>query len=287
MLKNAFQKPSVENSTKLYEYLSGLGGRELTTICKRQNIFKTKWEPLEENLIDRCHIQSAADYLGFLLEEEWSEKIAEDIKALIAEAYSFIYKFDDDFNTSFKTAITNSLPSRIHYKHAEWLFYQNTLPEDANKRYIIDILVLYALRLPLEQRILSFLGIDFIESENGSPIGISKLFPIVKSLENIEFKSEIDFDQIKWVLDWLNHYMHRHLRPYPWVIHQAFQILNPLLLPTERTTPNGWEFSFYGSTTTKDWALLKDEIKEEVQSTFKGSTIHWKGEVEIKIEKNE
>lgn len=137
------------------------------------------------------------------------------------------------------------------------------------------------MRLALEKRILSFLAIDYIETENGSPVMLSRLFPIIKRLNNIEFKPEVNFDQIKWVWDWLNHYMHRHLRPYPWAIHQAFQILNALLLPSEKVTPKTTIHSFYASTIIRDWDGLKYEIQKSVEQDIKGAKITWRKEAEL------
>jgi len=281
IVKKTYKNVTKENCQKLIDYFFEIGGNKLSLTCIRQNIFKVKWSRKGIDLRNRCQIQSAAILLEYLVEQTWSEKVESDIKTLIAEATHFINELDPNQDTSFIFASTNSLPSTIHYKHAEFLFYHNSLTEGANKRYSIDILVLYALRLALEKRILAFLAIDYIETKNGSPVMLSRLFPIIKKLNNIEFKPEVNFDQIKWVWDWLNHYMHRHLRPYPWVIHQAFQILNPLLLPSEKVTPKTTIFSFYASTVIQDWNDLKTEIQKAIEQEIEGAKITWRKEAEL------
>lgn len=281
ILEKTYKQVTEVNCRELLDYLLNVSGKKLSLTCIRQNIFKTRWKGKENELKNRCEIQAAALYLEYLLKQSLSEKIESDIKTLIAESTYYIRELDPEQDTSFIIASTNSLPSTIHYKHAEYLFYQNGLPKDADKRYSIDILVLYAMRLSLEKRILAFLGIDYIENENGSPVMLSRLFPVIKSLDNIEFKPEVDFNQIKWVWDWLNHFMHRHLRPYPWVIHQAFQVLNPLLLPTQKVTPVTTIHSFYGSTIIRDWKEVKNEIETAIEQVVIGAKINWRSEIEL------
>lgn len=281
IVKKTYKQVTEENCRELLDYFYRIGGNRLSPIAVRRNIFKTRWKRREIELRNRCQIQAAAMYLEYLLEQSLSEKVIKDIKTIIAEATYYIGELDPDQDVSFILASTNSLPSTIHYKHAEYLFYNNTLPKDADKRYSIDILVLYAMRLALEKRILAFLAIDYIETENGGPVMLSRLFPVIKRLENIEFKPGVNFEQIKWVWDWLNHYMHRHLRPYPWVIHQAFQILNVLLLPSKKVTPLTTIHSFYASTVVRNWKDVKNEIQKAVEEEINGAKIKWRKEIEL------
>jgi len=281
VLKKTYKQITEENCRELLTYLWSISGKRLSLTAVRQAIFKTSWKSEEIKHRNRCQVQAAAMYLEYLLEQPWSDKIKNDIKTLIAEVRIFVRDIDPEEDTSFVLLSTNSLPSTIHYMHAEYLFYHNMLPKDTDKRYSIDILVLYAIRLSMEKRMLAFLGIDYVETENGGPVLLSRLFPVIKSLQNIEFDEGVDFDQIKWVWDWLNHYMHRHLRPYPWVIHQAFQVLNPLLLPSNKVTPKTTVYSYYASTVIRDWHVLKNEVETAISQLVPGARIFWRSELEL------
>lgn len=148
------------------------------------------------------------------------------------------------------------------------------------KRYDLDILVLYALRLSLERRILGFLGIDFIIS-NEKPVGLSKLLKIVKKLDNVIYKDEIDWDKIEVVNNWINHHMHRHLRPYPWVIHQAFEVVDPLLEKSKVIDGNTIHYSIHASTFVHDEEAFHAEIEERINAEMPNVYIAWKANKDI------
>lgn len=286
ILRRVYSEPTTQECEELITYFQKIGGRTLSSSCIRQNVFKISWTKKDNLLRNRCHVQAAAEYLEFLKSTFSVNDKADDIKVLIADIIPYIKQIDLDQDTSFILLSTNTLPSTIHFKHVKELFYKNSLPKDAHRRYDLDILVIYGLRLSLEKRILGFLGIDFIEKSNGGPLLFSNLIPIIKSLTKINFKTGINFDEIKWVLDWLNHHMHRHLRPYPWAIHQAFEVLNPLLLASKINVGDTEHFSFYASTSTQDIDILKKEIESLVQKDNPGAKICWETSRELFVAKD-
>lgn len=276
---NTYRKPSAENLKALILYLNSIASGKLSRSCIRQNIFKTRWSESEKSLRTRCHILAAALYLETLPATPSDQREA-SAKTVIADALPYVKKLSPNTDTSFVLGSTNTLPSTIHYKHAEWLFNHNDLPTEEKNRYGLDILVLYALRLSLEKRILGFLGIDFIEV-NGKPCSFSKLIKVAKNLNNVQYDRSIKWDEIAWVNAWLNHHMHRHLRPYPWVIYQAFEILNPLLLPSSLVDGNTTHHSFYASTFVTDEDSFHNEVEHGILKTIQNAQIIWKPRTEI------
>lgn len=283
-VKTAYFSPSSENINILVEYLASISGDLLKLACIRQNIFKTRRKDKDSSLRNRCQIQAANIFLRNLLDNTKVADNEETITTIIAEIIPYIRVIDDKVDTSFMIDSTNTMPSTIHYKHAKWLFYHSQLPKDADRRYDLDLLVLYALRLALEKRILGFLMIDFI-MVNRRPVGFSKLYPIIKGLESIEYKKEINWIEIELVNNWLNHFMHRHIRPYPWIIHQAFEVLNPLLEKGERKIGDQRYLSYYASTFVKDEVQYKKEIVDKILKQIPNAKIQWSNDKELLISK--
>lgn len=286
ILNTTYNNPSNENIKSLVDYLISVSGKELTLACIRQNIFKTKkWSSKDGRLTCRCHVKVAVTYLNHLISNEKSYVCNESVKTTIADILPIIKKLDPIEDCSFVLCSTNSLPTRLHYKQAEWLFYKNQLPPDASRRYDIDVLVLYALRLSFEKRIMGFLGIDYLQS-NGKPVGLSRILPLVAKLKNVRFEPNINWEEMKLVNNWLNHFMHRHLRPFPWVIHQAFEVLNPLLLPGKIIDGKTIYASHYASTFVQTESKLESEIEKNFSSSIPNLEIKWSGKREILLAKN-
>jgi|WetSurMetagenome_2_1015567.scaffolds.fasta_scaffold00004_9 hypothetical protein len=285
ILKTTYKDPSITNAEALADYLNSISGRGLAITCIRNNIFKTKWSSKDDDLMNRCHLKAAALYLTHLITEGKSNDNSGSIRTTIADLAPCVEQLDQNEDCSFIILSPNTLSSSIHYKHAEWLFYKNRLPEDSNERYTLDVLVLYALRLSLEKRILGILGIDYLIYKN-KPVGLSRLIPILERLENVQYDSRIIWLEIKVVNDWLNHFMHRHIRPYPWVIHQVFEVLNPILLPGQLIEGNTKHFSLYASTFVKDEDNLHSEIEEKINSLLPSHEIRWLNKREILLAKS-
>jgi hypothetical protein len=59
-LKNTYLNPTLENIELLIKYFLIIGGKPLSTICRKQNAFKTKW--IKQEVLNRCHIQNTVEY---------------------------------------------------------------------------------------------------------------------------------------------------------------------------------------------------------------------------------
>jgi hypothetical protein len=280
ILRTTFGDPSKANTLLLIEYFYSISGKRLKIACIRQYIFKTVIKCNLFNPVDRCHVQAAAAYLNYLINETDPNEHIEEIKTTIADILPFIKKLDPKEDCSFVLISPNTLPSVIHYKQAQSLFYKNCLQKEAEWRYHIDILVIYALRLSLEKRILGFLGIEYL-LENGKLVGLSKIISLAANLKSVRFNPNIKWDEIKIVNDWLNYYMHRHQRPYPWAIHQAFEILNPLLLPGKVSNGKTQCGSIYASTFVENEAELQREIEYKIKKLKSDIEIKWLSERDI------
>ncbi len=145
---DTYGKPSADNLKVLILYLNSIASNKLSLPCIRQNILKTRWSESEKSLRTKCHILAAALYLETLLATPFDQREG-NAKTVIADALPYVRKLSPSADNSFVLGSTNTLPSTIHYKHAEWLFKHNDLPTEEKDRYGLDILVLYALRLSL------------------------------------------------------------------------------------------------------------------------------------------
>lgn len=276
-LKNAYTKLTNENLDNLISYLKQIGGKPLTTTCKRQNAFKTSWLDKENKLLARCHVQNASEYLDFI-----KKSInAEQLKTVIADITRFVLLLDPNEDTSFILISTNTQASAIQFDSAKRLFYNNQIKEQYQNSYSADLLTLYAIRLSLESRIRGLLGIDYATS-NGNYIGLATLIKTSKKLKSIEYSKETKWTEIEWVNNWLNHHMHRHIRPYPWIIHQALEVLKPFIDPKEPLTKSDRIIhSFYSATYVNDEKAFENEIKLHLKELYPNVKIRWLNKREI------
>lgn len=271
-LKDAYTKPSVENIQNLIDYLKSISGRALSVKCRRQNAFKTIWLNKENDLIARCHIQNAQSYLEYLIQSKFSAK---QIKIIIADIAGIVNQLDANEYTDFISVSTNTLPSAIHFNTAKSLFYNHQLKDENQNNYAVDLLTLYAIRLSLENRVRRFLGIDFAEN-NRNRIGLSQLIKVSKKLKSVEYSKKFDWNEIEWVNNWLNHHMHRNIRPYPWNIHQAIESLDDLIDPKEPIKKGQRTiYSFYSATYVNDENEFNKEVEFILRQMFPHVKIHW------------
>ena len=188
-----------------------------------------------------------------------------------------------------KKGLNRSLLNRCHLKGAS-IYLQHLLDafKDIDKKEIRiviaellrNLIQSKTLRLALESRVHGFLGVDYILINN-KPINLSKLLKIAKSLENIQFSDSINWDEIEWVNDWLNHFMHRHLRPQPWTIHQAFEILRGLFTIESHTMGTVTTSSIFSSTVVRDFDSLKNEFEQYLNNQYSDVNIAWSPTQEI------
>jgi len=284
LLQAAYHYPTTENLKQLIEYLRSLGGKPLKLACIRNNIFKSSWSEKDSNTVNRCHLQAAALCIEHFVVKDAIEANRETIQTALADLVGYLKQLDVTIDKPPVLSSPNVQISPVHYSHAQKLFYESKLPEEKNPRYHYDLLVLYATRLSVDKRILGFLGIDFIET-NGPPFGLSRFFPILKKTINIDFAPDINWDEIELVYSWLNHHMHRLFRPEPWVIHQSFEILNPLFTPGKKDIDDQTIMSLFASTYVEDEEALKGEISSHIFAVFPKARIYWKHKREI-LKKN-
>lgn len=284
ILKDTFYHPTSKNLILLIDYLRIISGKDLKIGFIRQNIFKTRWRKSEENIRIRCHLKAAAEYL-YYLKQSRKRANREEVEIIIADIAKYVGIVDPAQETSFMVLSTNTLPSTIHYKQAQYLFYKHELPDDSRRNYNSDLLVLYALRLALEKRIHGLLGIDYVKKNDNQNVTLSELIEITKSLKNIEFSDKINWEEIEWINKWLNHFMHRHIRPYPWIIHQAFEVLNSVLLPTSIMDGKSKVGSFYAASIVRDIKLFENEIQTKLTERFSKINIAWSNNKELYIRK--
>lgn len=277
ILKSAYTNLNQENVENLIQYLRVIGGKSLTIKCKRQNAFKTSWTDRETKLLTRCQVQNAADYLSFIQNNIKKEQL----RTVIADIANYVKVLDSNEDTSFVILSTNTLPSAIHFDSAKRLFYNHQIREQNQNNYSSDLLVLYAIRLSLENRVRRLLGIDYA-TNNGKNIGLSTLIKISKGLKSVEYSLKVEWVEIEWVNNWLNHHMHRHIRPYPWIIHQALEVLKPFVDPKEPLKKSNRTIrSFHSATYVKDESILEKEIELNLRKLYPNVKIEWLNKREI------
>jgi len=275
-LRNAYYEPTTKNAEELAKFLASIAGKPLKVDHLRHYLLKTNWTTKDLKLKARSHLQGGAQYIEQLLTDGIDKhKNINCLKTTIADITAYVDQLNGNDDTSFVLISTNTLPSTIHFKHATSLFYKKGLSTETNDSYEFDLLVLYALRLSLEKRIHGILKTDFIKSANNKPVGLSRLIEIAKNLDNINYSEGIKWNQIEWVNDWLNHHIHRTIRPYPWIIYQAIKVMGELLEPMRYETETSKGFSFYGSTTTSDLETLKNEIMSKIMKEIPNAKIKW------------
>jgi hypothetical protein len=276
-LKSVYTNPTTENVELLIKYLQKIGGKTLTPICRRQNAFKTKWTTRELNLIKRCHAQNAAEYLQSIKQKYFKDRI----KIVIADIAKYVKALDSNEDVSFILLSTNILPSAIHFDMAERLFITHQIRDQNQNNYDTDLLTIYCLRLFLESRIRGLLGIDYATNK-GNNIGLTSLIKVSKALKSVKYSKAVNWTEIEWINEWINHYMHRHIRPYPWTIYQAIESLRPLVDPKDPVvTDNRTVYSFYSAAFVENEQELHQEIESALKLEYSEIFIKWLSKREI------
>jgi hypothetical protein len=280
-LKDTYYNGSSVNIENLINYFHSIGGNTLTTSCRRQNAFKTKWTKKEETLRNRCHIQNAIEYLESI-KNNLSQK---QIQTVIADITVYVKNIDPNEDVSFIVLSTNTLPSAIHFDIAKRLFLTHQIRDQHQDNYGSDLLTVYTLRLSLESRIKGLLGIDYADTK-GKPIGLNSLIEIAKELKSIKYSDKFSWQEIDWVNKWINHHIHRSLRPHPWIIFQALLSLEPLLSPKEAIeTKDNRIYSWYSATFVEDELTLHEEIDSALKTKDPEIKIAWLAKREVTTNK--
>ncbi|OCB75558.1 hypothetical protein B0A79_23895 [Flavobacterium piscis] len=276
-LKSVYTDLTKDNVELLINYLQEIGGKALTLTCRKQNAFKTTWSIREENLRIRCHVQNAADYLRSIKDNY----LTDQIKVVIADVAKYVNILDSNEDVSFILVSTNTLPSAIHFDIAQRLFITHKIRDQNQNNYNADLLTIYALRLALESRIRGLLGIDYATNK-GKTVGLNSLIKISKDLKSVLYSKDLKWNEIEWVNKWINHHMHRHLRPYPWIIYLAIDSLKLFIDPKEpfideiRTV-----YSFYSATYVENEKDLHEEIESSLKHEYPEIEITWLAKREI------
>lgn len=283
LLKTAYNSPDNKSLQSTIQYFDTISGKNLKLPFIRQKLFKTSWNGSEISTIARCHLQAAVIYLNHLSSIKQLADFIEELKMVIAEAIPYVNELDSEQDTSFILMSTNTLPSFAHHLNAQELFYNHNIRIDYRDNYSCDVLVLYALRLTLEKRIYGIIGIDYILNKNNKPIPLSKIIGLIKNLKNIEFSSSLKWEEIEGLNKWLNHFMHRNLRPHPWIIHQAFETFNELLGIKPYKYGERKISSWYSTTVVKNKPEFEEEIEDTIKTEFPGCKITWLNNYELLI----
>ena len=280
ILKNTFYNPTDKNLTESIDYLTTLSKTVFKESHRREFILKTSWKEKEFKKRDLCHVQSATKYFSdnkdFLKQEQ--------IKIVIADLSYFLKRLKAHQNFDFLLGNTNIVPIVINLKIARSIFTNHQIPGEHKDSYSSGTLSIYALRLSLEQRIRGLLGIIYAENK-GRPIGLASLIKIAKDLKSVEYHQSINWTQIELVNKWINHFMHRALRPEPWTIYESFEILQPLIDPTFSLIKEGREYhSWHNAAFVLDADEYKNEVKTEIRRKYGEVKIHWASELAVTIE---
>lgn len=255
-------------------YTSSLFKKEYKLNGINRLIFKKKWQKKEYEPYCRANIRAALVYLDFLVKNH-DENFESNVRNCLADLYPFYKEIFPNLCDKNDLINVNQLSSFLHFDIAKSLFYKNTILPKLQKKNYIDLPVVYLLRLCLESKVYGILGIDYIHIDNSST-QLSKILEIVPSLKTIEFSSQINWSMIQDINDWINHFMHRNLRPFPWTIHFAFQQLEPFFKVGSRNFGNTVSHSVYASAFLEN----KDSYIREIQQKFK--ELYPEKEVKIK-----
>ncbi len=276
-LKSAYTNSTNENIELLIEYFTKISGKKLTASCRKQNAFKIQWTVQEMKLRSRCHIQNATEYL-LSIKENNPEK---QIKTIIADIAKYVSHLDKNEDVSFILMSTNTLASATHFNIAEILFTTHQIRDQNQNNYSTDLLAIYSLRLSLESRIKGLLGIDYAVNK-GKNIGLSTFIKISKDLKLVKYLKTVNWTEIEWINTWLNHHMHRHIRPYPWSIHQAIESLKSFIDPKEPLLIEGrTTYSYYSAAFVENEEKFHNEIDYNLKLLYPEIEIKWKFKREI------
>lgn len=277
-----FQSPTTENVTSFASSV-----KERITKKPKANgvfdcVFKTNWNENENIHWQKSNIIAACDYL-INLNEEYPELFEIKAKTCLADLSRILRDFfkDEDYSKLFNT---NTSPSFTYWNLVESLNLSKEVSKSTGSSSN-DLPILYLMRLSLESRVHGFLGIDFI-SANGKRVELSQLIKISKELKSLKFDPKINWDRIEKINVWMNHFMHRHIRPFPWTIDLAIKELRPLFSWSNREHIDFEEFGWYLSTIATSQNELLREIKSKLQERFgEDVSIKWSGTHEIHVGK--
>lgn len=258
----------IKSGSLFKEYLTEISGSELSDNYILKSILKTGFKENEFDQISRCHLKAAANSLDRFLSGISNDtlklkKIAPILEDLICDLKEFIIRIDSKHDYSFLIGNTNSSSSLFYFDAAKYMFYNKALPENLTYDVTQNLSVL-AIRQSIELRVKRVLGIDSLRTNSNQNIELSKLLKILNNLKNIKldpiFKSEI----LNEINKWSNHYIHRGLRPFPWVTENVFEYISPIFQPGKHEKGFGW----YKSSIVNSQNEYRDTLKKTIEDEF-------------------
>jgi hypothetical protein len=76
-------------------------------------------------------------------------------------------------------------------------------------------------------------------------------------------------------MKWLNHNMHRALRPEPYVLHEVIQYLEPIFKADKIENEKGTMYSIHSSAYVDDLNAFHTEVEQLLQTEFPDCKIQW------------
>ncbi len=229
---------------------------------------------------DKAIVQSAINYISYFLklvekQDDNLDAYISNIKTGIVDLKPTICRIDENIDFEFLLGNTNIQETSIQHKIVEYLFYKNSLPKNASK-YDLEHLTIPFLRTILESKIKGILGVDILRNDKNLSIDLSDLLKILPDLKSISLHKAYAPNILSMIMKWLNHFMHRNLRPESYILYQLLQYIDPLFRPGKITHEDGVLFSINSSAFTNDIDAYHAEVENILSSKFPGCYIQWK-----------
>lgn len=245
-----------------------------------RQVLSIKWQKKDIKARDKAIVQSASNYISHFLKliennVDSREDYISNIKTGLADLKPSICRIDSDIDFNFIIGNTNIQQSSIQYKIVEALFYENSLRKSATK-YELDHLTVPFLRTILESKIKSIIGVDILRDSKNFAIDLSEILKVLPQLKSVTLNKAYDPNILSMIMKWLNHLMHRNLRPESYILYQVLQYVEPMFKPGKIVHDKGVLFSINISVFTNDLEAYHSEIEKILNSKFSGCYIQWK-----------
>ena len=76
-------------------------------------------------------------------------------------------------------------------------------------------------------------------------------------------------------MTWLNHHMHRNIRPEPYIIHTVLKYLKPIFTAGKKELGGSTLYSFDMSAYVEDSEAYHEEIEMKLKKKYPGYNIMW------------
>lgn len=286
LLKTFYKSLDTQNKTNILEksndilvYFDNFRS-DLKTKGLLKKILKTRWTKKEQSPRDEAIIQSAKEYFSFLFEslqknDGNDNSIINSLKTAFADLSFPLKRLDSTFTKNFILGSTRTQLTSIEFKLLKNLFYTNSLPATIN-RYELDHIIIPYLRTILESKIKKILGIDTLTDSKNQEIKTSKIIDILFKIGGVSLeKKSFDIEMLKLIMSWLNHHMHRNIRPESYIIHSVLNYLSPIFKPGKRELENSTLYSIDMSAYVEDKDSFQKEIEANLSIRHPGYKVIW------------